>query len=108
MGGMSTGDIRPLVDADFCVEHLESAPYTKAQARRVTEQIKLDLINVWRMIADAYKGRIWIPLGYSNWDEYCTTEFGTSRLRLPREERTEIVSSLRESGLSIRAIASAT
>jgi len=35
-------------------------------------------------------------------------EFGTSRLRLPREERQEVVASLRESGLSTRAIASAT
>lgn len=34
--------------------------------------------------------------------------FGTSRLRLPREERAEVVASLRESGLSIRAIAAAT
>ena len=102
-------DDRPLVDADFVdMEDLETAPYTKAQARRVTEQIKLDLIGVWHLIADAYKGRIWIPLGYSNWDEYCGTEFGCSRLRLPREERPEMVASLRESGLSLRAIAAAT
>ncbi len=31
-----------------------------------------------------------------------------SRIRLPREERAEVVSSLRESGLSLRAIAAAT
>lgn len=47
-------------------------------------------------------------LGYSSWDDYCTREFGTSRLKLPREDRAEHVASLRESGLSIRAIASAT
>lgn len=35
-------------------------------------------------------------------------EFGSSRLRLPREERQEVVASLRESGLSIRAIEAAT
>ena len=35
-------------------------------------------------------------------------EFGTARLRLPREERAEVVASLRESGLSVRAIAAAT
>lgn len=93
-------DDRPLVDTDFDIAHLETPPYTKAQARRVTERIKLDLIGVWHSIADAYKGRIWIPLGYSNWDEYCATEFGTSRLRLPREERADVVGSLRESGLS--------
>jgi transposase-like protein len=54
------------------------------------------------------KPRSWSALGYESWDDYCTREFGTSRLRLPREERSEVVSSLRESGLSIRAIASAT
>lgn len=47
-------------------------------------------------------------LGYTSWDDYCTREFGTTRLRLPREERTEVVASLRESGLSLRAIAAAT
>lgn len=36
------------------------------------------------------------------------TEFGQTRLKLPREERQEIVASLRDSGLSVRAIASAT
>jgi hypothetical protein len=49
-----------------------------------------------------------MPLGYSNWDAYCKAEFPTSRLRLPREERAEVVASLRESGLSIRAIEAAT
>lgn len=56
----------------------------------------------------AYTRRAWSALGYNSWDDYCVREFGAARLRLPREERAEIVSSLRESGLSIRAIASAT
>jgi len=102
-------DDRPLVDTDFVdLEDVDTAPYTKAQARRVTEMIKLDLLGLWRLIADAYKGRIWIPLGYPNWDEYCLREFGNSRLRMPREERAEVVGPLRESGLSDRAIESAT
>ncbi len=50
----------------------------------------------------------WPALGYETWDAYCTAEFGTARLRLPREERQEVVASLRESGLSVRAISSAT
>lgn len=33
---------------------------------------------------------------------------GQARLRLPREERQEVVASLRENGLSVRAIAAAT
>ncbi|MGB8503256.1 MAG: hypothetical protein WCE29_13610, partial [Mycobacterium sp.] len=47
-------------------------------------------------------------LGYANWDAYCEAEFGSLRVRLPREERRDVVCSLREAGLSIRAIASAT
>jgi hypothetical protein len=56
----------------------------------------------------AYMLRASSALGYTSWDDDCTREFGTTRLRLPREERGEVVASLRESGLSIRAIASAT
>lgn len=78
------------------------------EARKITDQIKAGVEAVWHLIEQAYTTRAWSALGYSSWDDYCTREFGTSRLRLPREERSEVVASLRESGLSIRAIASAT
>jgi len=77
-------------------------------ARRITEQIKVSVEAVWHLISQAYTTRTWSALGYASWDEYCTREFGTSRLRLPREERSEVVASLRDSGLSLRAIAAAT
>ena len=77
-------------------------------ARRITDQIRAGVEAVWHLIEQAYTTRAWSVLGYSSWDDYCTREFGTSRIRLPREERQEVVASLRESGLSIRAIASAT
>lgn len=77
-------------------------------ARRITDQIKAGVEAVWHLIEQAYTTRAWSVLGYPSWDDYCTREFGTSRLRLPREERQEVVASLRESGLSIRAIAAAT
>lgn len=38
----------------------------------------------------------------------CDNEFDTGRLRIPREERSELVGSLRAAGLSQRAIAAAT
>ena len=47
-------------------------------------------------------------LGYESWDDYCTREFGNLRLRLPREELDVTVHSLRDAGLSVRAIAAAT
>ncbi|MGF2946852.1 hypothetical protein [Mycobacterium sp. Lab-001] len=78
------------------------------EARALTDRIKVGVEAVWELVKQAYEQRAWLALGYSSWDDYCTREFGTTRLRLPREERAEVVASLRESGLSIRAIASAT
>lgn len=78
------------------------------QARALTDQIKTSVEGVWKLIECAYIERAWYALEYQSWDEYCTREFGTARLRLPREERQEIVASLRDSGLSVRAISAAT
>lgn len=79
-----------------------------SDARRLTDKIKVAVEGTWHLIEQAYTSRAWDALGYESWDDYCTREFGTSRLRLPREERQEVVASLRESGLSLRAIESAT
>lgn len=81
---------------------------TAEDARRLTDKIKIGVEGVWHLIEEAYTSRAWAALGYKSWDDYCTREFGTSRLRLPREDRSEVVASLRESGLSVRAIAVAT
>lgn len=77
-------------------------------ARTLTDRIKVAVEGTWQLIKEAYEARAWDALGYASWDDYCTREFGTSRLRLPREDRQEVVASLRESGMSVRAIASAT
>ena len=77
-------------------------------ARNLTDKIKAGTAALWELIKEAYVSRAWASLGYSSWDDYCTQEFGTSRIRLPREERREVVSSMREIGMSTRAIASAT
>lgn len=78
------------------------------RARELTDRIKVAVDGTWLLIQEAYTSRAWAALGYASWDDYCTREFGTSRLRLPREERQEVVASLREIGMSVRAIASAT
>lgn len=78
------------------------------EARRITDQIRAGMEAVWQLISRAYSERAWLALGYTSWDAYCAHEFRTARLCLPREERSEVVSSLRDSGLSLRAIASAT
>ena len=77
-------------------------------ARSLTDKIKAGTAALWELIKEAYVSRAWASLGYASWDDYCTQEFGTSRIRLPREERREVVSSMREIGMSVRAIASAT
>ncbi len=81
---------------------------TPGEARTLTDRIKVGVDATWHLIKESYEVRAWAALGYASWDDYCTREFGTSRLRLPREERQEVVASLRESGLSTRAIAAAT
>lgn len=81
---------------------------SRDDAQQLTDRIKVAVEGTWQLIREAYTSRAWSALGYDSWDEYCSAEFGGSRLRLPREERQEVVASLRESGLSTRAIASAT
>lgn len=81
---------------------------TAEGARDLTDQIRVGLEGVFQLIKAAYRGRAWMALGYGSWDEYVTREFGNLHLRPPREDREEVVRSLREAGLSIRAISSAT
>src|SRR4051812_16898253 len=77
------------------------------KAKEVTNRIRQMMAIAWTSIVEAYNGRAWIALGYSSWDAYCNAEFDGARLRLPREDRREVVASLRDSGLSLRAIESA-
>lgn len=77
------------------------------EARAITDRIKATVSDAWDLIEQAYAARVWDALGYDSWDHYCLTEFGTTRLRLPRDERREVVASMREVGMSTRAIASA-
>lgn len=86
----------------------EIALPTHEEARTLTDRIKIAVEGTWQLIREAYTSRTWAVLGYDSWDAYCTAEFGDTRLKLPREERQEVVASLRDSGLSVRAIASAT
>jgi hypothetical protein len=84
-------------------------PMDADEARKLTDQIKHDARVLWDRIVAAYLGRADIALGYGSWDEYTVVEFKSLRgLRLPREERTEVVHSLRHAGLPVRVIASAT
>lgn len=87
---------------------IEIQQATPELARQLTDRIKVGVDAIWELIKQAYQTRAWAALGYGSWDDYCQREFGTSAIRLPREERQEVVASMREIGMSIRAIGSAT
>jgi hypothetical protein len=81
---------------------------TAEGARDLTDQIRVGLEGVFQLIKAAYRGRAWVSLGFGSWDEYVSREFGNLHLRPPREDRQEVVRSLHEAGMSVRAIAAAT
>src|SRR5271163_2803652 len=84
------------------------AALTESEARDLTDRICRGLDGVWGLVKQAYLGRAWVALGYESWDVYCIQEFDSHRLRVPREDRSEVVHSLRQAGLSYSAISSAT
>lgn len=96
------------IDVDVLTGEVVTDALTAEQARDLTEQIAAGIAGIWQLVKAAYNGRAWLALGYASWDDYCGREFGGSRIALPREDRPEVVASLRDAGLSIRAIASAT
>jgi hypothetical protein len=87
---------------------IEPAAMTADDARELVGLINAQLADLWDNVTRLYAGRGWLALGYGSWDEMCRAEFDTSHLRIPRSERAETVASLREAGLSVRAIAAAT
>lgn len=81
---------------------------TVEEAWWLTEQIKSSIRSAVQLITTAYLGRVWVPLGYTSWDAYCNDQFADCWLSVPREDIRATVGSLREAGLSLRAIASVT
>lgn len=84
---------------------LECMPEVKA--RHLTDQLRQSLTISWELLTEAYTGRVWLSLGYESWNDYTTAELGEVRLRLPRDERQQVVASLTEAGMSTRAIGAA-
>jgi hypothetical protein len=86
----------------------DSGPATAAEAQELTDQIRTSLDDTWKLIERAYQIRAWQALEHPSWDAYCQREFGTKHLRVPREQRREVVESMRGIGMSTRVIAAAT
>lgn len=78
------------------------------EARELTSKILVGLEQSYSLVIQAFQGRVWIGMSYPSWDAYCQGEFGGSALQPPREDRQEIIKSLRDAGMSLRAISSAT
>jgi len=81
---------------------------SKAEARELTGRLQASLVDTWELIVRAYVGRAWKALGYDTWNIYCAQELNGCRFRPPSAERLVTVTSLRDAGLSLRAIESAT
>jgi hypothetical protein len=75
------------------------------EARQLTEEIRTVGDQHWELIKRAYQGRAWLALGYETWDDYVEAQFSSNHYRVPREEQQSVVLSLRQAGMSLRAIA---
>lgn len=83
-----------------------------AEARRVTERIRYTAMSVrdgmeklQSLVAMAQEGQAHIALGYKSWTAYLADVLGEEPMRLPRDERRELVAWLAGEGMSTRAIA---
>ena len=94
-----TGELVELVELEHC---------SRERAEELTDAIRGQLGDLWDLVKIAYQERAWVPLGHASWDAYCAAEFTGKWIRLPREERPDTVRSLRDAGMSVRAIAAAT
>jgi predicted transcriptional regulator len=86
----------------------EGEPLSLAEARRLTDQIREGLESIWELSLQAWQGQVWLALGYGSWEDYCTRELGTCRVKLPTDNalRAEVWQPLAEAGMSHKAIAS--
>lgn len=96
------------IEAEIIVEEDGLSVLPADVARDLTDRIRRQLEFTWDLVIQAYEGGAWVALGYKSWNDYCVKEFGSQHIAIPREDRNEIVGSLRDAGLSLRAISSAT
>ena len=80
---------------------------TLEAARSLTAEIQRGMQGIQQLIIAAYRGRVWLVLGYPTWNDYCDGELAGARPELPVSERRELVGELRQAGMSTPAIAGA-
>lgn len=91
---------------------IPSAHLDEDKARLLTERIrsiavvvKGQLETLQHLLNEARDGEAWRALGYASWTAYLADVMGEQPLRLPRDERQQIVGYLAGEGMSSRAIA---
>lgn len=77
-------------------------PLTEAGARALTTRIRRSVEDLLPLIRAAYQRRADLALGYSSWAAYCDAELSGMRLNLGK--RQQAVATLRDGGMSTRAI----
>lgn len=80
---------------------------TPEEARTLTDEIRASMEELAPVVTRAYKGRVWIALGYESWEAWVAGELG-GPLRLGRNDRKQAVAELRQAGMSLPAIAATT
>jgi DNA-binding transcriptional regulator YhcF (GntR family) len=91
---------------------------SKAEARKLTTQIKKDLTagadsaekmnksleEAADLMAEAYGKKVWISLDHESWEAYVGAELGEVRVRLERGMRQSLVYRMAQKELSTRAV----
>lgn len=103
-----SNEVQEPIEAEIIVEEDELSVLSAEVARNLTNEIRRALEFTWDLVIQAYQGRAWLALGYKTWNDYCVKEFGNQHIAIPREDRDEVIGSLRSAGLSVRAISDAT
>lgn len=83
---------------------------TAEEARTRADRIRsgMRVLAEWQQdVVAAYAAQDWDALGYDTWDAYLDGEFGEHRVKLPRDQRREIVAGMSAAGMSSRAIGAA-
>ena len=85
---------------------------TENDARRITERIRYTALSareslekLQALVTQAQEGQAHVALGYASWTAYLADVLGDQPLRLPRDQRQQLVGYLAGEGMSTRAIA---
>ena len=90
--------------------------YTREEARRVTEELKVKLLHALEAQYDfiqaaeqAFDGHIWVALGYpkgvKGWTMYCADNFAAEKIRVTGQQRTDLITGFTPGKISNRGIA---